>query len=216
MTPAFIRDISAVLTRKSVVRHLAIKLNAPGSLVILEDNPKRSALVWGEGMVLTMNTRIRCCSSPALLLLAGTLMLNAESIPAQDSRNVNIIDGNMHFTMPGFSSRESWQARAAEIRKQILASAGLLPMPSKTPLQPQVFGKLELEGYSVGKVLLETYPGFYLGGNLYRPLGKAGPFPAVLSPHGHWDYGRLENTPIVSIQARGINFGSPGLRCFHL
>ncbi len=161
-----------------------------------------------------MNARMKFCISQALLLMAGTLVLNAESIPAQDSRNVNIIDGDMHFTMPGFTSRETWQARAVDLRKQILASAGLLPMPAKTPLHPQVFGKLEREGYSVEKVLLETYPGFYLGGNLYRPLGKAGPFPAVLSPHGHWDYGRLENTSIVSIQARGINLARQGFVVF--
>jgi hypothetical protein len=114
--------------------------------------------------------------------------------------------------MPVFASRAAWEARAADLRKQILASAGLLPMPAKTPLHAQVFGKLERDGYSVEKVLLETYPGFYLGGNLYRPLGKTGPFPAVLSPHGHWDYGRLENTPVVSIQARGINLRHGGLQ----
>jgi len=161
-----------------------------------------------------MTARIRLFISEAVLLVAGTMALNAGSLPAQDGRNANIIDGNMHFTMPAFSSREAWQARATDLRKQILASAGLLPMPTKTPLHPQVFGKLERDGYSVEKVLLETYPGFYLGGNLYRPLGKTGPFPAVLSPHGHWDYGRLENTPIVSIQARGINLARQGFVVF--
>jgi dienelactone hydrolase len=157
-----------------------------------------------------MTFRRTLCSPVAVLILLSAATLNAQPIPAEDARNVNVIDGNMHFTMPVFASRQAWQARAGELRKQILASAGLLPMPAKTPLHAQVFGKLEREGYSVEKVLLETYPGFYLGGNLYRPLGKTGPFPAVLSPHGHWDYGRLENTPIVSIQARGINLARQG------
>jgi hypothetical protein len=161
-----------------------------------------------------MMPRTKISLSPAILLVCTAAVLNAASIPEQDSRNVILPDGNTHFQMPVFTSREAWEARASDLRKQILASAGLLPLPAKTPLHPQVFGKLEREGYSVEKVLLETYPGFYLGGNLYRPLGKSGPFPAVVSPHGHWDYGRLENTSVVSIPARGINLARQGFVVF--
>ena len=97
----------------------------------------------------------------------------AGAIPEVDERNAKPVNGNMHFEMPAFATREAWLARAAFVRKQILASAGLYPEPAKTPLNAQVFGKLEREGYSVEKVLLETYPGFYLGGNLYRPAATA-------------------------------------------
>jgi len=83
-------------------------------------------------------------------------------------------------------------------------------MPAKSPLHAQVFGKLARDGYSVEEVLLETYPGFYLGGNLYRPLGRTGPFPGVASPHGHWSYGRLENTAVVSVPGRCINLARQG------
>src|SRR5918998_5929108 len=139
---------------------------------------------------------------PAILLLVSLLLavpLPAQearnAIPTQDARNT-ILSSRTHYKMPVFATREEWQERAAFLRKQILASAGLLPMPEKRPLNAQVFGKLERDGYSVEKVLLETLPGFYLGGNLYRPLGRQGPFPGVVSPHGHWHYGRLENTAL--------------------
>ena len=72
--------------------------------------------------------------------------------------------------------------------------------------------KLERDGYTIEKVLMETLPGFYLGGNLYRPLGKQGPFPGVVSPHGHWDYGRLENTALVSVPGRAHHSGQAGIR----
>ncbi len=121
---------------------------------------------------------------------------------------------NTHFRMPVFSSREAWLEKAAFLRKQILASAGLLPIPPKTPVHVEIFGKLEREGYSVEKVLLETYPGFYLGGNLYRPRGKQGPFPGVLTPHGHWAYGRFENSDKVSVPARCINMVRLGMVVF--
>src|SRR5262245_15148976 len=57
-------------------------------------------------------------------------------------------------------------------------------------------------------------PGFYLGGNLYRPLGRTGPFPGVVSPHGHWEYGRLENTPTASVPGRCINLARQGFVVF--
>ncbi len=112
--------------------------------------------------------------------------------------------------MPVFATRDAWEQRAAFLRKQILASAGLLPMPEKRPLNAQVFGKLERDGYTVEKVLLETLPGFYLGGNLYRPRGQQGPFPGVVSPHGHWAYGRLENTALVSVPGRALSLARQG------
>ena len=138
----------------------------------------------------------------------------AAQIPEQDARNIDIHDSNTHFKMPVFASRQAWLERARFLRKQILASAGLLPMPAKTPIHAEVFGKLERSGYTIEKVLLETYPGFYLGGNLYRPAGGHGPYPAVVSPHGHWAYGRLENQQLVSVPGRCINLARQGFVVF--
>jgi dienelactone hydrolase len=142
-----------------------------------------------------------------------TCVLLPTSLGAQDARNT-ILTSRTHYTMPVFASREAWLDRAAFLRKQILASAGLLPMPEKRPLNAQIFGKLERDGYTIEKVLLETLPGFYLGGNLYRPLGKQGPFPGVVSPHGHWQYGRLENTQLVSVPGRAITLARQGYVVF--
>ena len=159
-------------------------------------------------------------NTPAILLLVALMVSAApmaqesrDSIPAQDIRNT-VLAGNTHYKMPEFATREVWEQRAAFLRKQILASAGLLPMPEKRALNAQVFGKLERDGYTVEKVLLETLPGFYLGGNLYRPRGRQGPFPGVVSPHGHWHYGRLENTALVSVPGRAISFARQGYVVF--
>ena len=117
------------------------------------------------------------------------------------------------FPPPHFSSAQEWNARRAYLREHVLASAGLLPMPEKTPLHPEVFGEIRKSDYSVSKVYFESLPGFFVTGNLYRPLGD-GPFPAVLSPHGHWAYGRLENTPLNSGPGRAINLARQGFVVF--
>src|SRR4030095_5435014 len=152
------------------------------------------------------NTTPLVLAGALLSLLVTTTLAQA---PHQDARNI-VLSGSTHYVMPTFTTKEAWLERSAFLRKQILASAGLLPMPEKRPLNAQIFGKLERQGYSVEKVLLETLPGFYLGGNLYRPLGQKGPFPGVVSPHGHWAYGRLENTALVSVPCRGIRLALQG------
>jgi hypothetical protein len=117
------------------------------------------------------------------------------------------------FPPPRYSSVPEWQARALNLRSHLLATAGLVPMPEKTPLNPVVFGELQRDGYTVSKVYFESLPGFYVTGNLYRPVG-GGAFPAILSPHGHWTYGRLENTPTNSGPGRAINLARQGFVVF--
>ncbi len=118
-------------------------------------------------------------------------------------------------SFPEITSEAQWRERSRAIREQILVSAGLWPMPEKTPLRAKVFGKIERDGYSVEKVYFESYPGFFVAGNLYRPLGRGtGPFPAILNSHGHWKHGRLEDTEICSNPARCINFAKQGMIAF--
>lgn len=91
------------------------------------------------------------------------------------------------FTAP--ATREVWEERVCEIRERILFACGLWPLPKKTPLNAKTTGTTELADIVVENVALETVPGFWLCGNLYRPKGN-GPFPAIANPHGHWEAGR--------------------------
>ena len=120
---------------------------------------------------------------------------------------------NDRFAAPRLTTLDAWKTRAEHVRGHVLASAGLLPLPEKTPLRPSVFGEVKRAGYLVSKVYFESLPGFFVTGNLYRPIGD-GPFPAVLSPHGHWTYGRLENTPTNSGPGRAIGLARQGFVVF--
>jgi hypothetical protein len=113
-----------------------------------------------------------------------------------------------------YASQAEWTKRREELRHQILVSAGLWPMLPRGDLKPQVYGKMMRDGYSIEKVVLETFPGFYVSGNLYRPAPwvpagsiaddvkarrdawektrTADKKPGILCPHGHWRDGRFE------------------------
>jgi dienelactone hydrolase len=149
-----------------------------------------------------------------VLILALLAACPIVSVPAADLSPV-VQNLNTLRTFPPINDRAHWANRAREIREQILVSCGLWPLPDRSPLRPQIFGRIDREGYSVEKVYFETYPGFYLAGNLYRPLGRGtGKFPGVLNPHGHWKGGRLEDTSDCSAAARCIGFARQGMIAF--
>jgi len=146
------------------------------------------------------------------LLVAGlaygsALRARGEAASPRPAPRYRTLDDRMAVRHP--ASLEEWRGRAAYLREHILASAGLVPLPERTPLDPHVFGERKHEDYTVSKVYFESRPGFIVTGNLFKPIG-AGPFPAVLSPHGHWAYGRLENSASASVPGRAINLARQG------
>ncbi len=109
----------------------------------------------------------------------------------QDSRLGELQTLNGDFPFQPVADAAAWPARQAEIRRRILVSQGLWPLPSKAPLNPVVHGRVERDDYVVDRVFFESIPGHFVTGSLYRPKDKPGPFPAILSPHGHWADGRF-------------------------
>jgi hypothetical protein len=108
-----------------------------------------------------------------------------------------------------FPNRTSWEAYAKHVRQRIQEGAGLSPWPKRTPLNPIVRARRVHDGYSVENVAFESVPGYFVTGNLYRPLNAKAPCPVELTTHGHGpaikspdDYakqGRFTET----VQARG-------------
>ena len=83
-----------------------------------------------------------------------------------------------------YGNLAEWQTRAASIRKQILVGAKLDPLPERTPLKVIIHKKRSYQGYTVESAAFEARPGYLVYGNLYRPLGKKGPRPAIFVPTG--------------------------------
>ena len=108
-----------------------------------------------------------------------------------DTRLGPLKDLDGYFPFDSYESPEAWAARAEEVRRRILVAAGLWPMPTAPGLVPVIHGLVDRGEYTVEKIDIESFPGLYLTGSLYRPKGGDGPRPAVLCPHGHWEDGRF-------------------------
>jgi hypothetical protein len=123
-----------------------------------------------------------------LLLLA---VLVSTHVQAEDIRLQPPKDLNGYFPFNPPSSLSEWDTRKEQVRRQILVSQGLFPMPTKTPLNAVVHGKVEGDGFTVEKVYFESSPGFFVTGSLWKPKVIKGKVPGVMFAHGHWKDARL-------------------------
>ena len=109
----------------------------------------------------------------------------------RDHRRDDLRTLNGFFPFQPVSDLKQWQQRRSDIKRRILVSQGLWPLPTKTPLNAVIHGQVDRDDYVVNRVFFESIPGNFVTGSLYRPKGKTGPFPVILSPHGHWNDGRF-------------------------
>ncbi len=116
------------------------------------------------------------------LLTALLIVCFVNRVLAQDERIVRQLESSK----AALKTAKDVQDRRAVLREGFLKGARLWPLPKKTPLQPIIHSKREHDGYAVENVALETFPGFYCTGNLYKPLTDGQKCPAILCPHGHF------------------------------
>ncbi len=138
---------------------------------------------------------MRLLLSMVALAMAGTWSFTTTAgepgkLPA-DSRLGKPKEYQGYFPWTPPTDLKPWDQRRRQVREQVLVANGLWPMPEKTPLNAVIHGKIKRDGYTIEKVYFTSYPGHYVTGNLYRPIGKTGKLPAVLNPHGHWANGRF-------------------------
>jgi len=124
-------------------------------------------------------------AKPPRVLPPGDIPADTRLNPLKGER------GDFSFDPAG--SPEEWKQRVEYTRRILRVTLGLWPMPTKSPLNPVIHGKIDQGDYTVEKVYFESISGFYVTGNLYRPKDGAGKRPGVLSPHGHFLGGRFQD-----------------------
>jgi hypothetical protein len=89
--------------------------------------------------------------------------------------------------------RKSWESIRTEqdllrlqqqVRAHLLTMIGGLPT-EKTPLNPHVTGRIQMDGFHIEKVIFESLPGVYVSALVYSPEDGNKKHPAVLVPAGH-------------------------------
>lgn len=123
--------------------------------------------------------------------LAASDSAPSAAMPLRPSRSTD--KSYFPFRREAATTPDAWQARRTEIKERAALAAGLFPLPSKTPLNPVIHGRVERDDYTIDRVYFESFPGHFVTGNLYLPKKRPaeGKMPGVLSPHGHWPNGRF-------------------------
>lgn len=118
-----------------------------------------------------------CSSIPSLSSMAQEKP--AAEKPASFKPTLKDLDGHFPFQVP--TSLDAWEKRAAEVRQQLKVTLGVHPAPQLPPLQATVHSPRQMDGYSIEKVSIESIPGLFVTGTLFRPAGEAkGKRPAML------------------------------------
>jgi dienelactone hydrolase len=81
-------------------------------------------------------------------------------------------------------TKEEWEKRRPEYRRQFLDMIGLWPLPPRSDLKATITGKIESDKFTVEKLHFQSMPGLYVTANLYVPK-NAKSLPTVLYVCGH-------------------------------
>lgn len=87
-----------------------------------------------------------------------------------------------------WTTRSDWEQRAKVIREGMITGMKLNQMPPRSSeFNPIIHSTREMDGYIVENIAIESFPGFFITGNLYRPVSSEPfqKFPGILSVHGH-------------------------------
>ena len=176
-------------------------------MVVSNEAPKTKGAAPPAPALLCISRGQDSAATPSIDLVRGRV----DSIePTRDIRRSHSRTNNEGVDFQAPASAAAWRDRAEHLREQMLVTLGLWPMFPKTPLNPKITGKLDRGDYTIEKVVLETFPGFTLSGNLYRPAKATGKIPGMLCPHGHWSDGRVN----VEVQPRCIRWAKLGCVVF--
>jgi len=96
-------------------------------------------------------------------------------------------------------SADEWRTRREEIHAALERAWGGFPS-EHAPLEPNILGEEQRDGYRFQKLIFQTFPGVWMTAFAYVPEGD-GPFPAVLQVHGHWKGAKQD--PVVQSRCIG-------------
>lgn len=104
-----------------------------------------------------------------------------------------------------YTRKLEWLRRRKMARARLAQALGGFP-EERCPLNAEITGRLERDGYVIEKLLYQSRPNFYVTAAVYVPTDARFPAPAILCPHGHWQNGRYN----PEVQSRMIGLAKRG------
>ena len=122
------------------------------------------------------------CLATTTLTVHGVLFCSCLSSQADEQH----VFAQLQNSAQKYTTANAWQERRTQLRREFLIGANLWPLPDRPPVDAMIHSRRVYGDYLVENVALETIPGFYCTGNLYRPVGRKDLSPVILCPHGHF------------------------------
>ncbi len=96
----------------------------------------------------------------------------------------------LHYLSGQYHDVESWKLRKVLLKKEIVSALRIKGIAASPGSKPVITAIRKFDGYTVQNIAIETLPGVYVSGSLYKPLKFKGKIPVVLNPDGHFARGR--------------------------
>ncbi|MGE3805957.1 MAG: alpha/beta hydrolase family protein [Gemmataceae bacterium] len=146
------------------------------------------------------------------LIVNSLSLLAAEPPPRPTERGKQLIDKYIRAKtkevadacLADVKSKEDWEKKRPELRRQFLDMMGLWPLPPRTDLKATITGKIESDDFTIEKLHFQSIPGLYVSANLYVPKKAKLPAPAILYVCGH-------GSTIIN----GVSYGNKAVYQYH-
>jgi len=157
-----------------------------------------------------MPTRRKFLAAAAIAAAIPGMLLGAEEATSKDVHGELLELAREHETkrrrqFAAIKSRDEAEALQRSLRDKFLSLLDGLPK-AEGPPPARIVGRIEGDGYTIDKLVYQSFPDYHVPALLYLPAKVEGKIPAVLSPCGHSTTGKAAD----SYQILHINLAKRG------
>lgn len=107
----------------------------------------------------------------------------ARTIPAEGEKFLN-------YLKELYPDSINWERRKSELLSCLPVALGINGLDRNRLPKVILTKERKYEGYTIQNFALESLPGIYVCGSIYRPAKINGKLPVILNPNGHFGHGR--------------------------